>query len=463
MRIHILLLASLPLAGVFFLSGCSELNTPGPNPVVPGSLVHPTSWNDSTGHGATHGAALQKVNWDATSCKSCHGGSYGGGSSQVSCYTCHPSSPHDVKFGQTIAGHGVYLKAEHYTTTECKLCHGQSYTGGGVSVSCFTCHSAFPHEIKFAQSAGGHMAYLREKGYNDTECQQCHGATYGGGAVSVSCFKCHDAYPHSVKFDQPTGKHVAYFQANGYPLQQCQACHGTDYSGGTVDVTCSSAQCHATAAGIAKSPEACNTCHGNFRAAANDTLSWAPPTAVNGDTSASYRGVGAHQLHLRGSGSYSSFAVPCNGCHVVPSAVEAKGHLDTPGPAEVAITVALASTPSGGETPVPRYDPSTQKCSNTYCHGAWKLQRSTSPFGTTFYTDSVMVGGFAAPQWNGGSADAACGTCHGLPPQGHAAYPITQCYACHAGVVDVNGTIVDKEKHMNGMIDVFSQEFPLNR
>ncbi len=461
MRIHGTVLAVLPLAGVLVFYGCSELSTPGPNPVTPGSLVHPTGWNDSTGYGATHGAALQKVNWDASACKSCHGGIYGGGSSGVSCYTCHPASPHDVKFGSAPNGHGLYLKAEHYVSTECKLCHGQSYSGGDVNISCYTCHGAFPHETQFAPSAGGHMSYLRAKGYNTTECQQCHGTDYTGGAVSVACFTCHNAYPHSAKFVQPSGNHVAYFQANGYPLQQCQDCHGSDYTGGISSISCSGGQCHATAAGVAKSPEACNTCHGDFRAASNDVASWAPPSTIKGDTSTTSAGVGAHQLHLRGKGLTSSFAIPCNGCHTVPSTVSAPGHLDTPGPARVVITLALASTPSGGQTPSPSYDPATQKCSSTYCHGAWRLQRSTSSFDASFYSDSVMVGAFASPKWTGGAVEAACGTCHDLPPKGHAPYPITQCYACHSGVVDASGKIIDKTKHMNGLIDIYGQELPM--
>ncbi len=45
---------------------------------------------------------------------------------------------------------------------------------------------------------------------------------------------------------------------------------------------------------------------------------------------------------------------------------------------------------------------------------------------------------------------AKCGTCHGLPPTGHIAAPITSCYLCHQGVVDEMGNIIDKDKHING-------------
>ena len=62
----------------------------------------------------------------------------------------------------------------------------------------------------------------------------------------------------------------------------------------------------------------------------------------------------------------------------------------------------------------PRFDPATASCSTTYCHGA-----------------TLDAGGTnQAPTWNGGSAQAACGTCHGAPPPSHAATSTT-CSTCH--------------------------------
>lgn len=464
MRIQALFIAGLTAALALLYFGCSELNTPGPNPIVPASVVHPTGWDDTTGHGAGHGAALKQLSWDASSCRSCHGGTFGGGSSGVSCFSCHPSSPHSVKFAPDSTGHGLYLKAEQFVSTECKLCHGQSYTGGNVGISCVSCHAAFPHDTQFAGIH--HTGYLQAKSFNTTECQKCHGIDYSGGTVvNVSCYSCHAPYPHSVKFNFGGTRlsHVSYMKANTYPFAQCQKCHAVDYTGGTTGVSCSGGHCHATAAGQPKSPEACNTCHGDFRADADDTNSWAPPRAVSGDTATTYHGVGAHQLHLGGTGLTSNYRVPCEGCHNVPATVSAPGHLDTQGPAEVIIRADLALTPSDGLTPSPTYDPSTQKCSGTYCHGAWQLRASTSPFDRSYYSDSVMTGAFAAPRWTGGAAEAACGTCHGLPPKGHAPYPINQCYACHSGVVNAQGQIIDKTKHMNGLIDVYGNEFSMSR
>jgi hypothetical protein len=71
-----------------------------------------------------------------------------------------------------------------------------------------------------------------------------------------------------------------------------------------------------------------------------------------------------------------------------------------------------------------------------------------------------MVGRNFPARWTGGSAEAACGTCHALPPTGHTDAEITECSACHSDVMNSNGTIKDKMRHINGKINVFGQERP---
>ena len=81
----------------------------------------------------------------------------------------------------------------------------------------------------------------------------------------------------------------------------------------------------------------------------------------------------------------------------------------------------------------------------------------SSPYQFLF-TDSVMVGAKYAPMWTGGTSEATCGSCHGLPPVGHTPAPLTGCTACHADVVNSSGTIIDKTKHINGKINAFGVE-----
>jgi predicted CxxxxCH...CXXCH cytochrome family protein len=456
MRIRTVSIGIVVIAALI-IAGCADLKNQIPNPVTPTSIVHSTGWVDTSGHGAGHGLALQQQNWNATSCKSCHGGSYSGGTSGVSCFTCHPAAPHDALFGADSTKHGSYLKAKQWVATECQLCHGATYQSGNVNIACYSCHASFPHEVKFNGTITGHQTYLQTASYNAKECQKCHGPAYGGGGVSVSCFTCHSAYPHDVTFGSTaTTAHKQYIINNGLLTAGCKDCHGSDYTGAGVNAkNCLASGCHVTSTGVAKSPEACNTCHGQFRGAASDTASWAPPRALNGDTLTTSKGVGAHQKHLHPVITLAAPSVMCAACHKVPSTPSAAGHFDaTPG-AEVALT-GLANLTTNGVTPNAVYSSSTGKCSNTFCHGTWTLPAAGSEY-AFIYTGTSMQGASASPAWTGGSNEAKCGSCHGLPPAGHDD-TYGACSGCHGRVVDANNNIIDKSKHMNGKVDVFAKQ-----
>ncbi|MEW6509642.1 MAG: CxxxxCH/CxxCH domain-containing protein [Bacteroidota bacterium] len=316
--------------------------------------------------------------------------------------------------------------------------------------------------------ANVHGKALKERDWDDATCKNCHGATFAGGTSGVSCFTCHSAYPHSVAF--PARRHTNYLRAKNDPLNECRFCHGPQYTGGTVaDVTCQRAGCHADASGNPKSPETCNTCHGNFRAPANLTgyalwLSAAPPKSVAGDTSASVTSVGAHQKHLA-TGTTGN-PVNCQACHQVPSSISDAGHIG-PLPAEVQFGDTLANLVTGDGTVVPASSYSAPTCANTYCHGNWKLRKASAvrpnppPVDPTLvYVDSVMVGAKASPSWTAGASAGQCYSCHGgspgtYVPAGH--YPITDlggCQGCHGDVTDNTGRILNKAKHINGWVDL---------
>ncbi len=108
--------------------------------------------------------------------------------------------------------------------------------------------------------------------------------------------------------------------------------------------------------------------------------------------------------------------------------------------------------------PHPAMNFASLTCNNTFCHGNWKLDKSTSPYQFA-YADSVMSGNNISPVWTGGSSQAACGSCHGLPPTGHFATDITRCARCHTGVIDANGNIIDSTAHINGKVNVFGLEY----
>jgi len=313
-----------------------------------------------------------------------------------------------------------------------------------------------PPEWSQAASPGFHGRVLKENDWDDASCKPCHGGDYNGGTSGVSCFTCHAPYPHAAQF--PGGRHTTYLRGTLFPLDACKVCHGADYNGGPiVEEGCLRAGCHVDASGTPKSPESCNTCHGQFRAAADVLLAWAPPKSVAGDTSTTVAGVGAHQAHLQYA--TAGVSVKCQECHTVPGAWNAPGHITGLG-AEVVFNDTLANLATGDGLYVPTnlsYDRTSTQCQNTYCHGNWVARMASSPnqFG---YADSIMTGNNASPVWVSGSAGASCGSCHGLPPTGHVAAALNACASCHPGVVNGQGTILDPTKHINGKINVFNQE-----
>ena len=177
--------------------------------------------------------------------------------------------------------------------------------------------------------------------------------------------------------------------------------------------------------GAAEAPT-CSTCHGN-------SVSPAPPKALDGSTSRTSLGVGAHRAHLTDSPLRA--AIACDECHVVPETVDAPGHVDAL-PAE--LTFGTLATSRGAE---PAWDRDAATCSNVYCHGA-----------------TLSGGANTVPKWTvADGSQAQCGACHGTPPP--APHPQTgdslgQCSYCHPGTVAPDGTILVAEgKHINGVVD----------
>ncbi len=238
--------------------------------------------------------------------------------------------------------------------------------------------------------------------------------------------------------------HGKAIMADSWDMRSCRTCHGSDYSGGVAEVSCRT--CHTDGGG----PENCATCHGGPN-------SPAPPEDLAGNTATAAAGVGAHQKHVQG-GNLSSI-VWCYECHTVPTSVYAAGHVDSDLPAEVPLNGPRARTASAGIVPSPSHDYTALTCSDTYCHGNWRADSATSPRQFA-YTSAFITGSNATPVWTGGSAEAACGSCHGLPPAGHMPALLTTCGNCHLGVVDAQGKIADKSLHMNGKINAFDYERP---
>lgn len=170
---------------------------------------------------------------------------------------------------------------------------------------------------------------------------------------------------------------------------------------------------------------ACASCHGDPSRAGDVLRRAAPPRDLLGNTDAHNPGVGAHSIHLDPSKTHG--AIPCAECHVVPEHVDSPGHADSARPAEV-VFGALAK--QGGRTRA--YDSVARICGNTYCHRR---------------ADAVWT----EPK----TSEAACGSCHGLPPP--APHPQSErCSICHGAVVDAARNFVAPALHVNGTVEFSS-------
>jgi predicted CxxxxCH...CXXCH cytochrome family protein len=177
--------------------------------------------------------------------------------------------------------------------------------------------------------------------------------------------------------------------------------------------------------------DTCTRCHGDPNNA-NAAARAAPPRPISGPSDTTNVAVGAHQQHLK-DGPLRS-AIACSECHVVPATVDAQGHM---GNGRAPVKFGPLATANGAQ---PVWNVTEATCASTYCHG------------------STLGGGAnKAPVWTKvDNTQAACGTCHGIPPP--APHPtviggVTKCAGCHPATVKPDGTIdVAGGKHMDGTV-----------
>jgi predicted CxxxxCH...CXXCH cytochrome family protein len=219
---------------------------------------------------------------------------------------------------------------------------------------------------------------------------------------------CTNVWCHGGAFDDSEASLTAPRWTTDGDQASCGSCHGLPPSDHAAGAQC--ATCHRQAPGdhvdgvvdLGDGSGTCSACHG-------DATSPAPPRGLAGETSPTTLAVGAHRSHL--AGASLGRPVACNECHGVPSTILAPGHLDSDLPAEVVMA-------SG------TWNRDSATCTNGACHGA------------------------ATPVWTRvGLGEAACGTCHGIPPASHdPATTVFDCVNCHPAF--------DEGQHMDGDVDL---------
>jgi len=328
------------------------------------------------------------------------------------CTTCHGSPvrsaselnqsapPFDVAGNSDARSPGVGAHLVHLTPNEvhagivCSECH----VVPDATDSSGHADSALPAELTFGSLAS---TGNRQPSYQTGTCVNtyCHLATTPKWIPSETpvqrCERCH-AMP-------PPPPHPA--------LSECERCHGEVVDAAGVIIA---TERHVN--GVVDVDERCDGCHGSGSLGA-------PPPDLSGATDVSRIGVGAHAAHL--AGGDNSRALACGECHTVPRTAGDSGHLDDATPhAEVIFTLSVGPEPTWS-----RHD---RRCAGGWCHGP------------------------SSPAWTE-PGPLGCTSCHGMPPA--PPHPqMSDCARCHGEVIDAAGSILARERHVDGVVDVMLPE-----
>jgi predicted CxxxxCH...CXXCH cytochrome family protein len=222
---------------------------------------------------------------------------------------------------------------------------------------------------------------------------------------------CSNVYCHGDAFANSGATHPQPTWTGGATQGECGSCHGAPPTGSSHPADPDCARCHTDKTIAAHingkidlgiEAAGCSGCHGG-------------PDSPNPLS-------GAHLGHTEALHALTG-KISCESCHVVPATLTAAGHLDA-APAEV--TLKAGGTFNGGD----------KSCAAVGCHGGTQVA------------------------WNAGPSAAACGSCHGIPPNNGAHFStltLTDCVRCHAQTVDGFGNIkiVDgMSTHINGRTDI---------
>ena len=249
---------------------------------------------------------------------------------------------------------------------------------------------------------------------------------WADAALHVDGIAEHDEYHDLLDWTAPEGSanHHGrnYFLTNQQRDEHdvaCTQCHGADYQGGVVGVSCNNPTCHG-----GQDWTSCTFCHGTPPSQNQ------PPFGVGGEVSTGTLAVGRHGPHLASSSTHVAFA--CGICHTVPAAGD--------------VSHALGYVPS--------IDPS-----DPGHHGDLLFSAQATTQGAPVTARGTCVGAChsngrdgapnAVPYWAGGSwAVGDCANCHSNPPANgeHGKHRTkATCNECHPPA--------DSSSHLNGSRD----------
>lgn len=408
-----------------------------------------------------HGRVLRDKKYEFGVCEKCHGGDAAGGTSGVSCLTCHAEGP-----------------------TACSTCHASIGTRGshaqhlgdgplGMSYGCNECHVA-----PTIYTDVGHI-FLVDGSLDPAPAEVILGAAAaltpagatraGPPSFDPATQACANVYCHgAIATDSAAINTQPVWNAPGAGQADCGSCHGLPPNHSS---TANCVACHSSVVDVDRkiiAPDkhidgkvqfgaaavGCPGCHGSGP-------DLAPPRALGGETSRSAPGVGAHQAHLKGTGRFRG-PIACVECHRVPAEVSSPGHfsghaaggeVDVSVGAEVFPVDPAVGVLASARGAAPQWDPAAGTCAGVYCHGG----------GTALASDRDP-GVDHAPRWTATDGLTCGDACHALPPALAPHVPamtLGDCASCHSRTVDSAGTLIisgaagaETSSHINGVVDV---------
>lgn len=427
-------------------------------------VFHSNSWMNPWAEDF-HGRTLRANGYDTAECAECHGEDLSGGKAQVACSQCHadnqplnscstchgsaanPAPPKDLEYLSATTRLGVGAHQTHVTDGKlhkaygCEVCHVTPTTAtddghfrkGNVPDTSVA-------DVTLASGKGGTAAWDR----NAATCSNgaCHAPVADANAThqtpvwtkvgegQANCRSCHGLPPST----------------HNPGTTECSMCHRPGFDGANLNPA-THANGKVELAYQPGQPGQCVVCHGSGDQPA-------PPVDLQGRTDPTLMTIGAHRPHLEARHLLSA-PVACSECHKVPTNVEDPGHMDSDRPAEVFPQLAGVGGIANARGSVSMFDPNTGTCT-TYCHGS---------AGGTLPTDARASN--QTPSWVGTTAEnAACGTCHGIPPQtpSHVQQTdLSTCAMCHAGTITPQGAIIvttdpatgqQTSKHIDGQVSL---------
>ncbi len=226
----------------------------------------------------------------------------------------------------------------------------------------------------------------------------------------------------------------------------CTDCHGADYNGGSVGISCnnSTVNCHGAnpAGGTEGDWKACNFCHGT--ATQNN-----PPTGVANESTSLSLAVGRHAQHITASTTH--IPLDCTRCHIIPFFGDLAHTQQYAPSADLSTTghhgdVTFAAPPAGVN------NTGSMIWNVAAAVGAPVAQRGTCM--GACHSNGRGGAPLVTPYWAGGNWNAgSCASCHAATPTtGHHDTHlggndfVLACTSCHPDAASAS--------HVNGLRDV---------